>query len=143
MLMSWMFDDEDFALFPKGGKTIRQMIDDVIKAAVGIALTVVFLTFSIMFMNAAFGSWEGANILQQAIANNDSKILMDGLVFHNDSLITVILMGIFIAMFMTMIPQLTKMLFNIQISDKYYQTAKNDLNTMWGNLKKWGSAIKK
>jgi hypothetical protein len=68
---------------------------------------------------------------------------MDGLVFHNDSLITVILMGIFIAMFMTMIPQLTKMLFNIQISDKYYQTAKNDLNTMWGNLKKWGSAIKK
>ena len=143
MLMSWMFDDEDFALFPKGGKTIRQMIDDVIKAVVGIALTVVFLTFSIMFLNAAFGSWEGANILQQAIANNDSKILMDGLVFHNDSLITVILMGIFIAMFMTMIPQLTKMLFNIQISDKYYQTAKNDLNIMWENLKKWASAIKK
>ncbi len=143
MLMSWMFDDEDFALFPKGGKTIRQMIDDVIKAVVGIALTVVFLTFSIMFLNAAFGSWQGANILQQAIINNDSKILMDGLVFHNDSLITVILMGIFIAMFMTMIPQLTKMLFNIQISDKYYQTAKNDLNIIWENLKKWASAIKK
>ena len=143
MLMAWMFDDENFALFPKGGKTIRKMIDDVIKAEVGIALTVVFLTFAIMFLNAAFGSWTGANVLQTAIANNDSKILMDGLVFHNDSIITVVLMGIFLAMFMTMIPQLSNMLFKIQISDKYYQTVKNDLNIMWENLKKWASAIKK
>lgn len=143
MLMAWMFDDENFALFPKGGRTIRQMIDDVIKAVVGIALTVVFLTFSIMFLNAAFGSWDGANVLQQAIANNDSKLLMDGLVFHNNSIITVVLMGIFIAMFMTMIPQLSSKLFNIQISDKYYQTAKKDINIMWENLKKWASALKK
>lgn len=143
MLMAWMFDDENFALFPKGGRTIRQMIDDVIKAVVGIALTVVFLTFSIMFLNAAFGSWTGYNVLQEAIINNDSKILMDGLVFANDSIITVILMGIFIAMFMTMIPQLTNMLFKIQISDKYYQTAKKDIEIMWENLKKWASAIKK
>ncbi len=143
MLMAWMFDDENFALFPKGERTIRKMIEDVIQAVVGIALTVVFLTFSIMFLNAAFGSWDGANVLQNAIANNDSKILMDGLVLANDSIVTVVLMGIFIAMFMTMIPQLTKMLFEIQISDKYYQTAKNDLNLMWENLKKWASAIKK
>lgn len=143
MLMAWMFDDENFALFPKGERTIRQMIDDVVKAVVGIALTVVFLTFSIMFLNAAFGSIEGINILQQAIMNNDSKILMDGLVFQNNSIVTVVLMGIFLAMFMTMIPQLTNMLFKIQISDKYYQTAKKDLNIMWENLKKWASAIKK
>ena len=143
MLMSWIFDDEDFKLFPKGGRTIRQMLDDVIQAVVGIALTVVFLTFAIMFINAAFGSWSGLNVLQTAIANNDSKILMDGLVFANDSIVTIVLMGIFIAMFMTMIPQLSKMLFNIQISDKYYQTAKNDLNIMWENLKKWASALKK
>jgi len=143
MLMAWMFDDENFALFPKGERTIRQMIDDVVKAVVGIALTVVFLTFSIMFLNAAFGSIEGINILQQAIVNNDSKILMDGLVFQNNSIVTVVLMGIFLAMFMTMIPQLTNMLFKIQISDKYYQTAKKDLNIMWENLKKWASAIKK
>lgn len=143
MLMAWMFDEDAFKIFPQGGKTIRQMIDDVIKAVVGIALTVVFLTFSIMFLNAAFGMWNGASVLQQAIANNDSKILLDGLMMHNDSLVTVILMGIFIAMFMTMIPQLTNMLFKIKISDKYYQTAKNDLNLMWGNLKKWASAIKK
>ena len=143
MLMAWMFDEDAFAIFPKGGRTIRQMIDDVIKAVVGIALTVVFLAFSIMFLNAAFGDWEGANVLQRAITENDSKILMDGLLLQNDSIITAILMGIFIAMFMTMIPQLTNMLFKIQISDKYYQTAKKDLETMWKNLKKWASAIKK
>ena len=143
MLMSWMFDDEDFKLFPKGGRTIREMIDDVIKGVVGIALTVVFLTFSIMFLNAAFGSWRGANLLQEAITRNDSKFLMDALFFHNDSLVTVVLMGIFIAMFMTMIPQLTNMLFKIKISDKYYQTAKNDIDIVWKNLKKWASAIKK
>ena len=143
MLMAWMFDEDEFAIFPKGGRTIREMIDDVIKAMVGIALTVVFLTFSIMFLNAAFGSWSGANLLQEAMTRNDSTIFLDGLMLQNDSLITVILMGIFIAMFMTMIPKLTSMLFKIQISDKYYQTAKNDLNIMWKNLKKWGSAIKK
>lgn len=147
MLMSWMFDDDNFAIFPKGGRTIRQMIDDVIKAVVGIGITVIFLTFSVMFLNAAFGNWNGAMTLQEAIMNPDSgvsaKILLDGLVLQNDSIVTVILMGVFIAMFMTMIPQLTSMLFNIQISDKYYQTAKNDLNIMWKNLKKWASAIKK
>jgi len=147
MLMAWMFDEDEFKIFPQGGQTIRKMIDDVIKAVVGIALTVVFLTFSILFINAAFGSWSGANLLQQAINNPDSKVatqtLLTGLMMQNDSLITVILMGIFIAMFMTMIPQLTDMLFKIKISDKYYQTAKKDLDTMWKNLKKWADAIKK
>ena len=143
MLMAWMFDDENFTIFPKGGQTIRGMLEDVVKAMVGIALTVVFLTFSIMFLNAAFGGWTGANLLQNAIANNDSKFLMDSLMLQNDSLVTVILMGIFIAMFMTMIPQLSSMLFKIQISDKYYQTAKKDTKIIWENLKKWASAIKK
>ena len=143
MLMAWMFDEDNFAVFPKGGRTIRDMIDDVIKAVVGIALTVIFLTFSIMFLNATFGSWNGASLLQQALTQNDSKLLMDGLVFQNDSIVMVVLMGIFIAMFMTMIPQLSSMLFKIKISDKYYQTAKNDINNIWQSLKKWGSAIKK
>ncbi len=143
MLMAWVFDEDGFAIFPKGGQAIRQMIDDVIKAMVGIGLTVVFLTFSIMFLNAAFGTWGGASVLQTAIEQNDSKFLLDGLMMQNDSIITVILMGIFIAMFMTMIPQLTSMLFNIKISDKYYKTAQDDMNLMWKNLKKWASAIKK
>ena len=136
MLMAWLFDDENFAIFPKGGQTIRGMIDDVIKGMIGIALTVICLTFSIMFLNAAFGGWSGANVLQTAMVNNDSKFLMDSLMMKNDSLITVILMGIFIAMFMTMIPQLTSMLFKIQISDKYYETAKNDLGILWKGFKK-------
>lgn len=147
MLMAWMFDEDEFAIFPKGGKTIRQMIDDFIKAIVGIGLTVVFLTFSIMFLNAAFGGWTGGNLLLQSFMQPDSqitsKMLIDGLFLQNDSIIVVILMGIFIAMFMTMIPQLSAKLFNIKISDKYYQTAKNDLNNIWQNLKKWASAIKK
>lgn len=143
MLMAWMFDDKDFAFFPKGGRTIRQMIDDVVKAVVGIALTVVFLTFSVMVLNAAFGSFYGSDVLMTAIERNDSKFLMDGLVMANNSIITTILLGIFMAMFMTMIPQLTNMLFKIQISEKYYETAKNDMKTMWGNAKKWLSSIKK
>ncbi len=143
MLMSWMFDDDDFAIFPKGGQTIRNMIDDVIKAIVGIAITVVSVTFSIMFLNAAFGSWGGANRLQEAITQNDSEIFLQGMLLQNDSLITIILMGIFIAMFMTMIPQLTQMLFNVKISDKYYKTAKNDIEKLWGGAKKIFSIIKK
>jgi hypothetical protein len=146
MLMAWMFDDDNFAIFPKGGRTIRQMIDDVIKAMVGIGLTVVFLAFSVMFLNATFGMWEGASQLQSMIMSTDSnftaKTLIDGLLMQNDSVVTIVLMGIFIAMFMTLIPQLSSMLFNIKISDKYYQTAKNDVNVVWKNLKKWASAIK-
>lgn len=143
MLMAWMFDEKEFAIFPKGGRTIRQMIDDVIKAVVGIALTVVFLTFSIMVLNAMFGAFEGSDRLMEAIARNDSIYFMNGMMMQNNSLITLILLGIFMAMFMTMIPQLTDMLFKIKISDKYYETAKNDIKTMWENAKKWVEKIKK
>ena len=147
MLMAWMFGEDNFAIFPKGGQTIRKMIEDCIKAVVGIAITVVFLAFVTMFLNAAFGMWEGAETLLSVITDADSqnsaKVLMDGLMMNNNSFVTVVLMGIFIAMFMTMIPQLTSMLFKIKISDKYYQTAKKDLNNMWGGLKKWVTAIKK
>ena len=143
MLMAWMFDEDGFAIFPKGGRTIRQMIDDVIKAIVGIAITVVVLTFSVMFLNALFENVGGINALQQAIANNDSKIFMDGLLLRDSSLITIILIGLFTAMFMTMIPQLTSMLFNIKISDEYYKNAKNDVKVLWTDLKKAASAIKK
>jgi len=143
MLMAWMFDEDGFAIFPKGGRTIRQMIEDVIKAIVGIALTIVFLTFAVMFLNTLFDNAGGVNALQQAIAHNDSKIFMDGLMFRNSSLITTILIGLFLAMFMTSIPQLTEKLFKIKISEEYYNKAKNDVKILWQDLKKWGSAIKK
>ena len=135
MLMAWMFDKDNFAIFPQGGKTIRGMIDDVIKAIVGIAITVVFLTFSVMFLNALFENANGVSALQQAIFQNDSKIFMDGLMLRNNSLVLVVLIGLFIAMFMTMIPQLTELLFNIKISDAYYKTFKDNLGILWRDFK--------
>jgi len=141
MLLGWLF--KGWAIFPQGGRTIRQMIDNVIKGTVGIALTGVFLTFAIMFLNAVFGGWGGATRLSAALAANDSTLLMDGLLMRNDSIVTIILMGIFIAMFMVMIPKLVETLFKISISDKYYETTKKNLNKMWENMKKWYAALKK
>ena len=142
MLMSWLF--KGWPIFPNGGQTIKGMIDDVIKATAGIAMVGVFLTFSIMFLNAVFGQWDGADRLALALSENDSSILMDGLMMRNDSIITILLMGIFIAMFMTMIPALVKTLFaKVKIPEDFYNTAKKDVNIMWGNLKKWYASLKK
>ena len=143
MLMAWIFDEDGFAIFPQGGRTIKQMIDDVIKAIIGIALTVVFLTFSIMFLNALFENANGISALQQAIAQNDSKIFMDGLALRDSSLVLVVLIGIFIAMFMTMIPQLINTLFKIKISDEYYKKIKKDLGLVWKGVKAIVSRDKK
>ena len=142
MLMSWLF--KGWPIFPNGGRNIKQMIDDVIKATAGIALVGVFVTFSVMFLNAVFGKWEGAERLALALSQNDSTILMDGLLMRNDSIITILLMGLFIAMFMTMIPTLVKTLFaNVTIPEKYYETTKKNINIVWGNLKKWYASLKK
>ena len=88
-----------------------------------------------MFLNALFEDVNGISALQQAIAQNDSQILMDGLTLNDSSLVLVILIGLFIAMFMTMIPQLTSMFFKIKISDNYYQKFKNILDTVWKRAK--------
>ena len=143
MLLSWVFDEEGFTLLPKGGRTIRQMIDDVFKAVVGIAITVVFLGFAVMFLNALFNNSDGIKTLTSSLMNNDMRILMDGMVLKDSNLLTIIIVGIFIAMFMTMIPQLTNTLFNVQISDEAYKTAKSNWDILWGDLKKWASSIKK
>ncbi len=142
-LLGWLFNG--WKLFPSGNGNIRQTINDVISGVMGLAMTGIFITFSIMVLNAVFGSWDGAPALQAAIANNDSKVLMDSLMGNigNKSLITIVLMGIFMAMFMVMIPALIKSLFNVSISDKYYQTAKKDIDTLWKGAKKWWSAAKK
>ncbi len=142
MLLSWLF--KGWPIFPNGGGNIRSIIDDVVRATAGIAMVGVFVTFSVMFLNAVFGQWQGASRLAAALAQNDSTLLMDGLMMRNDSLITIILMGIFIAMFMTSIPALVKALFaNVSIPTTFYETTKKNINIMWGNLKKWYSAIKK
>lgn len=141
MLLSWLF--KGWAIFPNGGKTIQGMINDVIKGTVGIALTGVFLILAVMFLNAIFTDWNGVNFLQQAFENNDSSILMDGLMLRNDSIVTILMMGVFIAMFMTMIPSLVKTIFNVEISQRFYEKAKKDLNTLWSGAQKWYKSLKK
>ncbi len=140
MFLGWLFPD--WKIFPKG-KTIQEIINDVVSGTLGIAMIGVFVTFAIMFLNAVFGGWAGASSLAAAISANDSKFLMDALLMHNDSLITIIMMGIFITMFMTMIPTLVKTLFNVQISDKFYETAKKNLNIAWESVRKYYDAMKK
>ena len=140
-LLSWIFDG--WKVLPGGQKNIKQIIDDVVQGTLGIALTGVFVTFAIMFLNAVFGDWDGATRLATALSQNDSTILMDGLLMRNDSIVTIIMMGVFIAMFMTSIPALIQTLFNVKISDDFYKTAKKNLDTMWSNVQKIYKNIKK
>ena len=119
------------------------MIDNVISATLGIAMTGIFVSFAIMFLNAVFGDWSGASALEVALTKNDSHFLMDALMMQNDSLVTVVLMGLFMTMFMTMIPALVKTLFNVQISSDYYDKMKKDLNILWEDGKKWLEKMKK
>lgn len=142
MFLAWLFTGWKISL-AGAGKTIRGIIDYVISSTLGLAITGVFVAFAIMFLNAIFGDWAGAPALATALTNNDSKFLMDALMMRNDSLITIILMGIFIAMFMTMIPALAKSLFSVQISTDFYDTTKKNIDIVWKNLKKWYETMKK
>lgn len=145
MLLSWLF--QGWKVLPNGKKNIQTIINSVVSGTLGIAATGIFLTFAIMFLNAAFGTWHGADALRIAIEKNDSKILMDGIMMNNSSLITITIMGIFIAMFMTMIPTLSKTLLGIDSVEKmnngFYKTARNNLNTVWGGVKKLYQNLKK
>ncbi|MBR2286176.1 MAG: hypothetical protein IJ866_01835 [Alphaproteobacteria bacterium] len=140
-LLSWIFNG--WKILPAGGKNIRAIVDDVVQGALGIALTGIFITFAVMFLNAVFGDWGGASALSAALSQNDSTIIMDGIMMRNDSIITIIMMGVFVAMFMTSIPALIKTLFNVKVSDDFYKTTKNNLDTMWSNLQKFYKSIKK
>jgi hypothetical protein len=141
-LLSWLF--KGWKIFPQGGKGIQDIVNDVVKGTAGIALIGVFVSFSVIFLNSVFGKWQGADALKLALEQNDSTILMDGMLMNNDSLITIVLMGLFISMFMTMIPALIKSLFaNVEIPSKFYKTTRENLNVVWGNMKKWWAAISK
>lgn len=142
MLLAWLFKGWKISL-SGASRTIREIIDYVVSGTLGLAITGVFIAFAIMFLNAIFGDWAGAAALTTALTNNDSKFLIDALMLRNDSLVTIILMGIFIAMFMTMIPALAKTLFSVQISTDFYDTTKKNTEIVWKNLKKWYGAIKK
>ena len=141
--LSWLF--KDWSILPKdGGAKIKGMIDNLIKGTVGIATVGVFLVFSIMFLNAMFGEWNGAEVLREALERNDSRYLVKGLMLNNDSIITIIMAGIFIMFFMTSIPKITNSLFSgIAIPDEYYTKAKKDATAAWGNVKKWYQGLQK
>lgn len=141
MLLGWLFKGWKISL-EGAGKTIRKIIDDVVSGTLGLAITGVFVTFSIMFLDAIFGDWEGASTLKTAIEKNDSHFLMDALMLRNDSLVTIILMGVFIAMFMTSIPALAKTLFKIEISTKFWDKAVSNAKTVGGGIKKLYKALK-
>ncbi len=142
-MLSWLFDG--WKIFPSGKGNIKQTIDDVISGTLGLALTGIFITFSIIVLTSIFSDWGGASVIQEAITQNDSKLLIDGLMetSKNTSLITIILLGIFMTMFMVMIPALIKSLFSITISDDYYKTAKNDIKKVWNGAKNWWQSAKK
>lgn len=142
MLLAWLFKGWKISLAGVG-TSLKSMIDNVISATLGIAMTGVFVSFAIMFLNAVFGDWAGASALEVALNKNDSHFLMDALLMENDTIITVVLMGLFMAMFMTMIPALIKTLFNVQISTEYYDKAKSDLKILWEGGKKWLEKMKK
>ena len=140
-LLAWLFNG--WKIFPQGAKSVQAIINDVVSGTVGVALDGIFVSFAVIFLNSVFGNWGGAPALQTALANNDATILMDGLMMTTDSVLTIVLMGLFIAMSMTMIPALVKTLFKVEISQKYYDAAKKNLNTVWGNMKKWSKSISK
>ncbi len=142
-LLGWLFSG--WSVIPVGKDNVQKTIDDVVTGTLGLALTGIFITFAIMVLNAVFGSWDGVNVIQTAIAQNDSKFLIDHLMdtMHNTGLVTIILMGIFMTMFMMMIPALIKTLFNIDRTDKYYETAKKDTKILLDGAKKFWESLKK
>lgn len=140
MLFAWLF--KGWAIFPQGKRNIQSMINDVIQGTIGIAMTVVFLLFGLMFLDAIIGSIGGVSRIAAAIGQNDSTILMDGLLLRDDGLLSIILMGVFFAMFMASIPNLIKSLFNVQISNKFYDTAKKDFDITRKTLGKWWEKLK-
>ena len=143
MLLAWLFKDWKIVSALDSGKNIRGMIDDVVKGTVGIAMTIVFLLFSLKFLDVVVGNVGSISRIAESIASGKSEFLLDGLLMRDDSLLTMILLGVFFMMFMTSIPALVKTLFNIQLSDAFYNTAKKDFNTTRSFLGKWWKSLKK
>lgn len=143
ILLSWLFSD--WKIINKT-KTLREIVDDVITGVVGITMTCIFAVFAIKFLEYIFGDFDGFKNLTEMLLSDSSDTaekLMDALMLRNDSLINLVLMGIFMAMFMTSIPQLIKTLFKVNISQDFYDSAKKNLNTVWGGAKKIFNNAKK
>jgi len=147
MLISWLFQDADgktWMVLPDGKKNIKGIIDKVVQNTLGIAMVGIFTAFSVLFLNSAFGKWQGASVLQTAITENKAEVLIDGMFMNNDSLVTIIMMGLFLAIFMNAIPALSQALFSdVKIPTKLYDDVKKDFGKITSNVKAWWKNIKK
>jgi len=136
-LLSWLF--KDWKIFPQGTKSeknIRKIVDNVISNTISIAMLCVMLSFMIMFLDTIAGSVSNLSTITEAINNNDSRIFIDGIMMQNNSFITIILIGIFFTMFMTLIPTLLKTFFNLKLPDNFYKTTVKNLENLWKKLTK-------
>ncbi|MBR6685262.1 MAG: hypothetical protein IKL37_03260 [Alphaproteobacteria bacterium] len=142
MLLAWLF--KGWAISLEGaGKTIRGIIDDVINGALGLGLTGVFINFGINIIDALVQNFAGAESLLQVIQDNNTQAVFDSVMLNDSGFISMLLIGMFIAMFMSAIPALAKTLFNVEISQEYYDKAVNNAKVMWNNSKKMWESLKK
>jgi hypothetical protein len=110
-LLGWLFSG--WKIFPNGasGAGVKSILKDVMQSTCGMALVGLFAGFAVLFLNEIIGDAGGGGILIDAIQNNKPKYLMDGLMFNNNSIIDILMAGIFTGMFMNAIPSLTEKLF--------------------------------
>ena len=142
MNVSWLFKGWAISL-DGAGKTIRGIIDDVINGALGLGLTGVFISFCIKILDKFFDSSTGIVTAIDLIKANNTDKLVDTVLNGDSGFVSMLLMGAFIAMFMSSIPALAKTLFNVEISQEFYNDAKNNVKKIWANGKKMWESLKK
>ena len=142
MLLAWLFKGWAISL-DGAGKTIRGIIDDVINGALGLGLTGVFIGFSMQMLDKLVDKSTDAESLIEVIKNNDTDAVVNSVLLNDSGFISMLLIGAFIAMFMSSIPALAKTLFNVEISQEFYEDAKNNAKKMWANSKKMWESLKK
>ena len=136
-LLGWLFDG--WKIMPDGIGNIKKTLNRVIKDTAGIATVLVFVAFGVFLLSAVSGTFGADSSLHAAFANNDTKILMDGIMLENDSLVVIVLIGLFFAMFMGMIPKLVNSLFStVHIPDEYYKKARENIEKAYESIKKNG-----
>jgi hypothetical protein len=139
MMLSWLFGDWKILQL---GATPKVIFDDVVRDTLGIAMLGIFTSFAVMFLNAAFGDWGMASALNESLVQNDSSILIEGLMMNNGSIITIVMLGLFLAMFMNAIPALIQALFaDVKIPQKLYDDTRDNLKKISGNVKEWWGKI--
>jgi len=132
-LLGWTFKDWKILPEDSGGK-IKKIVDDFLRDVAGIAMVGVLVVFSLEFLGALFGQMGDQGVLALALETNNSRLLFQGNILEDNSLITLIMAGIFIAFFMTSIPAIINMMFsNVKVPESFYKTARSDLEKIWKN----------